>query len=159
MEKRINEMAKMRGFLSNKMNDWKNINPKDPSCIRISILKAIKEILFWNDHELWTGFDFPIKVSQLWSAEYHIIFHHTTLDGSTNHREMEQLMLKTGFQCNSPSFSGLDWGLGGRRPYCSLTETGRSPFLCSSAGHIMKTGRHTWPTWQNYNGNTWNNVD
>ena len=46
MEKRIKEMAKIRGFLSNKMNDWKNINPKDPSCIRISILKAIKEILF-----------------------------------------------------------------------------------------------------------------
>ena len=45
-----------------------------------------------------------------------MIFHSfdVTLDGSTNHREMEQLKLKTGFQCNSGSFSGLDRaGLGG----------------------------------------------
>ena len=135
MEKRRKEMAKIRGFLSNKMNDWKNINPKDPSCIRISILKAIKDALFWNDRFVMNWF------------RLNMIFHSfdVTRDGSTNHREMEQLRLKTGFQCNSGSFSGLDRaGLGGPSKALLQPYWDRRVTLCS-AGHIKTTG-HIWPT-------------
>ena len=59
------------------------------------------------------------------------IFPHMALDGSTNHREMEQLMLKTGFQCSSPSFSGLDRGP--RWAFEGLTAA-----LLRPAGHSLQ---------------------